>query len=146
MNFDWIFSTALDARRQLTLFEKYGDTYRLSKLTNSMATIVSCNPENAHAISSSKDWGVDFRKEGMGQMFGSGFICTDGPEWARSRKMLRPAFHRSNIDNFDVLEGVADGIIRKIEEANGKVEMGAVLYDAVSSRMKQVEVESLIRT
>lgn len=133
MNFDWIFSTALNANKQLTLFEKYGHTYRLSKLTNPMATIITCHPENAHAILAGQDWGIGFRKAGMGQMLGSGFICTDGPEWKRSRKMLRPAFNRPNIDNFDVLEGVADNIVEKIEAADGKVEMGSLMYDAVSA-------------
>ncbi|KAF2437726.1 cytochrome P450 [Karstenula rhodostoma CBS 690.94] len=131
MNLDWTFSTALNAKEQLTLFEKYGHTYRLSKLTNPMAAIVTCHPENAHAVLVGQDWGIGFRKPGMGQMLGSGFICTDGPEWKRSRKMLRPAFHRPNIDNFNVLEGVADKVIASIEAADGKVEMSSLMYDAL---------------
>lgn len=47
--------------------------------------------------------------------------------------MLRPAFNRPNIDNFDVLEGVADKIIADIEAADGKVEMSALMYNAVSA-------------
>jgi cytochrome P450 len=132
MNLDWAFSTALDGKRYLRLFEKYGHTYRLPKLTNPMPALVTCHPENVHAVLAGQDWGIEFRKAGMGQMLGSGFICTDGPEWKRSRKMLRPAFNRPNIDNFDVLEGVADNIISKIEAADGMVEMSSMMYDAVS--------------
>ncbi|OAG04252.1 cytochrome P450 [Paraphaeosphaeria sporulosa] len=131
MNFDWIFSTALNANMQLTLFRKYGHTYRLSKLTDPMATIITCHPENAYTILVGQDWGVEFRKAGMGQMLGSGFICTDGSEWKRSRKMIRPAFNRPNIDNFDVLEGVADKIIADIQTSDGKVEMGSLMYNAL---------------
>ncbi|KAJ4360168.1 uncharacterized protein N0V89_000728 [Didymosphaeria variabile] len=121
MNFDWIFSTALNAKKQLDLFEKYGDTYRLPRVMNPMSAIVTCNPSNVRTIMAGKDWGIEFRQAGMGQMLGSGFICNDGDEWMRSRKMLRPAFNRPNIDNFDVLEGVADNIIATIEAANGKL-------------------------
>ena len=131
MNFDWIFSCAMNGLTQMSLVAKYGSTYRLPKLTNPMATIVTCDPENVYTITAGKDWGIEFRKPGMGQMLGSGFICTDGAEWLRSRKMLRPAFNRPNIDNFDVLEGVADNIIKKIEDADGHVDMGSLLYDAV---------------
>ncbi|KAJ4291650.1 hypothetical protein N0V90_009545 [Kalmusia sp. IMI 367209] len=131
MNFDWIFSTALDARKQLSNFSKLGPTYRLPKWNTPMATVITCDADNVHTIVVGKDWGIEFRKAGMGPMLGSGFICSDGPEWLRSRKMLRPAFNRPNIDNFNVLEGVADNIIAKIEAAEGKVEMGSLLYDAL---------------
>ncbi|KAL5464228.1 hypothetical protein PMIN06_001237 [Paraphaeosphaeria minitans] len=96
-----------------------------------MATIITCHPESAYTILAGQDWGVEFRKPGMGQLLGSAFICTDGSEWKRSRKMIRPAFNRPNIDNFDVLEGVADKIIANIEAADGNVEMGSLMYDAL---------------
>lgn len=88
MNFDWVFPTALKAKKQLVLFEKLGDTYRLPKITNPMSAIVTCDPDNVHTILVGKDWGIGFRKAGMGQMLGSGFICTDGEEWMTSRKMI----------------------------------------------------------
>lgn len=144
MNFDWILPTALNALKQLDLFETYGPTYRLSKLTNPMSAIVTCDPENYHTIIAGKDWGVEFRKEGLGQMLGSGFLCTDGPEWMRCRKMLRPAFNRNNIDSFDVLEGVADSLIVKIEKAEGKVDLGSLLYDAVGTQMPDKHENLLI--
>jgi hypothetical protein len=40
---------------------------------------------------------------------------------------------QEDVDNFDVLEGVANDIITKIEAADGKVEMSSMMYDAVSA-------------
>jgi cytochrome P450 len=131
-NFDWTFSTALDGRNYLRLQEKYGKTYRLSTITNSLSAVVTSDVDNCNAIMWSADWGVGWRYTGMKEMLGRGFLTTDGDEWMRGRKMLKPSFNKSNIDSFGTLEKVTDELLLQIEERNGEADMGKLLFDAVS--------------
>jgi cytochrome P450 len=131
-NFDWTFSTSLNAKNYIKLQEKYGKTYRLSKVSNPLSGIVTCDPANVHAIMWGQDWGIGWRYTGMKEMLGLGFITTDGDEWMRQRKIMKPAFDRNNIDGFDTLEKVADKLLGRIQNQDGVVDMGPLLFDAVS--------------
>jgi len=132
MNLDWILGTALKADNYWRYEDKLGLTYRLPRLFNPMGAIVTGDPENVLAVMMAKDWSVEFRKTGMTPMLGDGFIVNDGPEWARARKMLKPAFSRTNLEDLKAMEDVADVIVKKIEGDGGSADLGLLLYDAVS--------------
>jgi hypothetical protein len=94
LNLDWIFRTSLDATNYPKFQAKYGKTYRLSTVFTPLSALVSDDPENVLAMMA-PEWGVGVRLQGMKEMLGKGFIDTDGAEWMRARKMLKPGFGRN---------------------------------------------------
>jgi len=68
----------------------------------------------------------------MQEMLGCGFLTTDGEEWIGARNGLKPACNRNNTDGFETLEKVNDKLLERIEERGGVVDMGSLLFDAVS--------------
>lgn len=132
LNLDWKLPASLDPRKYCEYQELMGKTYRLSTLFNPLGRLVTSDPDNIQTILSGKDWGNQWRLEPMREMMGAGLITTDGEEWMRARKMMRPAFARSNYDDFEVVGKVADEILEKIEQDGGEADMQALLTHVVS--------------
>lgn len=87
------------------LHRQYGSTYRETTIFGT--TIKTADEENIHTVFGlkAKDWGVGpYRFAGMGPFCGEGFISTDGAPWARSRALLKPSFHKSNISDLTTFE------------------------------------------
>jgi cytochrome P450 len=130
-NFDWTLLTSLDAWRYVNYQSHLGHTYRLSTTFTPVSAVVSCHPDNVQAIAGGKDWGVGWRLSSMKGMMGVGLITTDGEEWTRTRKIMKPAFNRGNIDGLEVVGQVADEVLEKIENEGGEVDVQPLLTDAV---------------
>ncbi|CAI6337124.1 unnamed protein product [Periconia digitata] len=129
-NFDYLFYTNINPRNWVKFQTNLGPTYRVSNIFNPMSSICTGDPENVHAMLAGRDWGNQFRLNGMGQMFEKGLLTVDGDEWMRSRKMVRPAFQRNNLDDFEVLSQMTEKMIAQIEKEKQVVDVGALLTDA----------------
>jgi cytochrome P450 len=88
------------------LFDEHGKTYKAVR--SGKIIIRTCNPEVSKAVLSTHfdDFGMQpiRYEEGKG-FFGDGMLVTDGPQWKRSRTLIRPTFDIVHVANFDRLDG-----------------------------------------
>ena len=97
------------------LHQEYGPTYRESSWLST--TIKTSSADNIQAVwgSRAKDYGVQpFRLAGMRPFCGEGLLTTDGSIWERSRTMIRPSFHKSNISELGAFERAVEQLIARI--------------------------------
>ncbi|KAF2144914.1 uncharacterized protein K452DRAFT_305872 [Aplosporella prunicola CBS 121167] len=83
----------------------YGSTYRSLRL--GAPAITTMDPANVKAILSTNfaDYAIaPFRAPALGPFLGAGIFTTDGPHWATSRAMMRPAFARERLADLAALE------------------------------------------
>lgn len=110
--------------------QKYGHTYRFAPMFG-ISLIETAHPDNAQTVMAGKDWGVSWRQEMMGQFTGKGIITTDGEEWMKARKTVRPAFRKNVIDDLEFVGRSFDEMMEKIPVDEEKVDLQPLLYEAV---------------
>jgi len=116
----------------LELYRKYGATYRESTLF--ATTIKTSSAENIQTIFGSKanDYGIQpFRLAGMRPFCGGGLLTTDGPIWERSRTMIKPTFHKSNISDLGTFERSVGRLISYIPVDGSTIDLQPLIVPMV---------------
>lgn len=111
------------------LHQEYGSTYREPSWFN--PTLKTSSADNIQAIygPKAKDFGVQpFRLAGMRPFCGEGLLTTDGPIWERSRAMIRPSFHRSNISDLKTFGRSIDQLIVRIPRDGSTIDLQPLLF------------------
>ncbi|KAF1963892.1 cytochrome P450 [Bimuria novae-zelandiae CBS 107.79] len=96
-------------------YDTYGRTFEA--LNFGSLVVYSVHPENIKAVWSKNaaDWGVQpMRLHVMKPFCGVGFLTTDGSEWKLSHSLMKPGFHKSNINDFEPLEEHFQLMLEKI--------------------------------
>jgi cytochrome P450 len=81
-------------------------------------------------------------------MFGDGIFTQEGPEWKRSRDMLRPQLQHKQYESLDVLRTAVDDLIERIQESSGVVDLQTLFFrltlDTTTAFLFGESVRSLI--
>ena len=96
--------------------------------------ISSIEPENLKAIwvTNFADWGVQpVRLRYLNPFCGRGFITTDGPEWERSRVLLKPSFQKAVISDLSPLENSLQMLIERIPNDGSTVDLQPLFFSLV---------------
>lgn len=105
-------------------------TFQLNILDRSI--IYTIDPENLKAIhvTQFKSWGLTpSRKQRVVPLIGEGVFTTDGHGWTQSRKLLRPSFERSQMENMlSFLEEHVRDLIRSIPKDGTAVDLQKPFY------------------
>ena len=86
-------------------FEKIGRTYRFRQLRKNVINTIE--PENIRAILSSRfsDYSVaSERVVSWDSLLGPGILTSDGDEWNKARRMLRPMFSQPFLEDISMFE------------------------------------------
>lgn len=112
----------------LELHREYGETFCESTLFNTV--LKTSNTDNIGVIFGSKAnaFGVEpFRLPGMRGFCGEGLLTTDGPTWERSRSMIKPSFHRTNIAGMDAFKKSFHEMISRIAKDGSTIDLQPLL-------------------
>lgn len=116
----------------LERYSKLGRTFETNLLGS--RSINTIEPQNLQTIyvSKFKDWGVQpVRLPAQEPFCGRGFITTDGPQWERSRTLLKPSFNRANIDLGELERGLQSAL-NKIPKDGSTVDLQPLFLQLVS--------------
>ena len=111
-----------------TLHRKYGPTYRESSWFST--TLKTSDAANVQVIygSKAKEYGVQpLRLVAMRPFCGEGMLTTDGSTWERSRTMIRPSFHKSNIFELSAFERSVKHLILRIPRDGSTVDFQSLI-------------------
>lgn len=125
---------ALDGQNWLRWHAKYGHTYTISPLIGDLQ-INTAHPDNMYEILTGKDFTVEWRREGLLELLGIGFLTMDGEEWSKAKKMLKPCFAKKNIDNMEFTGAVIDALIAKIPTGGETVDIFPLLQSTVCASL-----------
>jgi cytochrome P450 len=93
-----------DARlsRIRSLWQRYGDCYRVHAVSRSADTWVVTHPDWVRRIlvSNHRNYTKGVGIERVRVLLGNGIMASEGEDWRRQRRMLQAAFHRPRIENF----------------------------------------------
>ena len=133
----------------VTLHQKYGPTYRESSWFST--TLKTSDANNIQVLygSKAKDYGVQpLRLVGMRPFCGEGLLTTDGSTWERSRTMIRPSFHKSNISELSAFERSLQHLILRIPRDGSTVDFQSLisLMVHIASYLHMHYADSLITT
>ena len=111
-----------------------GRTFQVEWLGTSI--IHSVEPANVQTVFATRfrDWGVEPLREPAQRLCGRGFITTDGPEWERSRTLMKPSLRKANISDFSALEHYLAILIDRIPTDGSTVDLQLLVLDMVSQR------------
>jgi cytochrome P450 len=111
--------------------QHFGQTFEIRPLLT-LPKVATIAPANIRTINQGKDWGVEgMRLPGMEDFCGRGFLTTDGELWQRSRKLLKPTFAKSNLQDLRYLSEQVDIMFAQIPQYGETVDMQPLLYDMV---------------
>lgn len=130
--FDAQLKNHLDLKSLTRLHAHYGTTFQITPMVTKPIIYTIC-PENLKEImTNGRDFGVEpLRGESMRPFCGKGFLTSDGDDWMASRRMLKPCFGKKHIEDLSTLNRGVDGMIDKIVEAKGTVDLQPLLFDMV---------------
>jgi cytochrome P450 len=88
--------------RLMGMYDEYGDLYRFYNPTTRGHVYVLSNPDYAKQllITQYKNYVKGFGNDRVKILMGEGLITLEGERWARQRRMVQPAFHRTIISRF----------------------------------------------
>lgn len=100
-------------------------------LTGSKRVIITREPEQIKTILATK-----FNSFGHGRQWhqlwlpflGNGIFTTDGPEWHRSRRLIRPMFVKDRLRNLVIFDKCTEKLISKLPPSGTTVEVKSMLY------------------
>ncbi|KAK8165026.1 cytochrome P450 [Phyllosticta citrichinensis] len=104
----------------LSLYSRLGTTWSTRILGNTVLQTI--DPENLRAVYNTnfRDWGFGaFRVNSFRPLLGHGIFAIEGPEWRRSRDLLRPAFAKSEVSNLQVYEKHFQQLLKAIPASTG---------------------------
>lgn len=127
----WRAKLAYNTNHLALYHQRHGKTFRLEPLFGTRQ-IISADPDNIYEILNGKDWGVGRRRDSMKDLVGQGMLVLEGDEWAKARRMYKPAFARKNLDDFGFLGALIDMVLEKIPGGGETVDLAPLLGDAVS--------------
>ncbi|KAI1636650.1 cytochrome P450 [Biscogniauxia mediterranea] len=114
--------TMLQQRRRM--LDTLGHTIRHRTFPDPFVTITTDDPENVKAVLSTKfeDWNIPaLRIHSFLPVLGRHSIfMTNGPEWAHSRAIMRPAFVRDQISDLACFDRHIDKLVARIRRAGGR--------------------------
>ncbi|KAI1492229.1 cytochrome P450, partial [Biscogniauxia mediterranea] len=114
--------TMLQQRRQM--LDTLGHTVRHRTFPDPFVTITTDDPENVKAVLSTKfeDWNIPaIRIHSFLPVLGRHSIfTTNGPEWAHSRAIMRPAFVRDQISDLACFDRHIDKLVARIRRSGGR--------------------------
>ena len=110
-------------------YETAGPTYGCT--IAGQDTIFTTEPENIKTVFS--DGFSDFdagwlRRRAFAPAIGDVLITADGPKWHRQRAMMRPAFNRKQITDYDFFERDLDALIARIPKDGSTLDMAPLFY------------------
>ncbi|KAK8212372.1 cytochrome P450 CYP5202A1 [Phyllosticta capitalensis] len=112
--------------------ELYGDNY--GQYAGGQFIILTRDPRNISAILSKQFAHFEYgpvRHGCFSALLGSGIFTNDGHEWATSRRLLAPIFHKPHFPHLDILEQHVQsffGAIRKAMENGKSVDLKPLIY------------------
>ncbi|KAK7544312.1 cytochrome P450 [Phyllosticta citribraziliensis] len=103
-----------------TLYSKLGNTWSTRILGNPVIHTIDCDNLRAVYNTNFRDWGFGaFRVNSFRPLLGNGIFAIEGPEWRRSRDLLRPAFAKSEVSNLEVYEKHFQQLLKVIPDSTG---------------------------
>lgn len=108
---------------------KHGNTFQANMM--GMRIYNTIEPENIKTILSSRfeDFGLGKRRRAaFDSLLGHGILNTDGMEWSRSRRLLRPSFARDQWGDLAILEKHVVNLIDQIPHDGSSVDLQALFF------------------
>jgi cytochrome P450 len=105
------------------------NTFEINILRNKI--IFTIEPENLKVIhmDNFKSWGLSpNRKKRVVPLIGHGVFTNDGHEWQKSRKLLRPSFEHSQLEDVGHLERQTQRFIDSIPKDGSVVDLQPLFY------------------
>ena len=93
--------------------------------------LFTIDPENLKAIhvSNFKSWGIPpNRRKRVVPFIGDGIFTNDGHAWTKSRKLLRPSFERSHLNELSMIERHTQDLMRQIPTDGSTVDLQVLFY------------------
>ncbi|KAJ6192116.1 cytochrome P450 alkane hydroxylase [Bipolaris maydis] len=87
-------------------------------------------PANLEAILStqSKDFGIGARRDVALPMLGDGIFTQEGPDWKRSRDLLRPQLHHKYYSDLEMFRDSVDELVQAVREYGGTVDLQPLFF------------------
>jgi cytochrome P450 len=115
------------------LFNEYGKTYKTKRAGR--VFIRTSDPEVSKAVLSThfEKFGLQpIRYERGKSFFGNGMLVTDGPQWKKSRALIRPTFDIAHIANLDRLGRHVDRFMGLLPRDGSTIDLLPLLKRLVS--------------
>ena len=112
----------------------YLKTFQLNLLNKSI--LFTLDPENIKIIhaTNSRSWGIPpVRQQRVAPLIGDGVFTKNGADWAHSRKLLRPSFERSQLNDLSFLETHVQDLLLKVPRNGSPVDLQG-LFNTLTMR------------
>ena len=116
------------------LYDLHGRTFCVSTLNSTI--IHTIEPQNLQTawVTQFKEWGVEqTRLPALGPFCGRGLVTLDGPDWAMSHAVVKPAFKRAVSVDLGVFETYLERAFERIPSGKSTVDVQKVFFDMVGS-------------
>ncbi len=142
--------------RLMGMYEAYGDLFRFYNPTTRSHVYVLTHPDEAKQllITQYKHYVKGFGNDRVKILMGDGLITLEGERWARQRRMIQPAFHRTILSRFlpmvreknlqllDKWQGVAaSGGIVNLDQDTSDMTLAVVLDSIFSEDLARIVAE-----
>ena len=113
--------------RLMGMYDAYGDFYRFYNPSTRGHVSVLSNPDHAKQllITHYKKYVKGFGNDRVKILMGDGLITLEGERWARQRRMIQPAFHRTILSRF--LPMVREKNLQLLDKWRGVAALGGIV-------------------